>query len=183
MGKAWYFVPMALFVGCYILSSPYDHSANWFIREDAVLTFAVQADIFYVQGDLYTNLAKVPLMNSYVQSEVGRGRFHGLARVFAPLIASADDLEESLNWYLWHQHKSGFPLIFIGEGTGGAWLREYEEKHAESLKDKGLVASFYTDEARKGFVTDETVRQIKAALVRVRYKSEWGRDMPPGMQN
>ena len=181
MGKMWIAIVLtAVFAGC---KSPYDHLENWLIREDPVRPFAVRTDIFYVQGDLYTSMAKLPLMNNYVQAEVGRGRFGGLARVFAPLIASEDDLEEALDWYLWHHHKSGFPLIFIGEGKGGAWLQQYEKDHAESLRDKGLIASFYTDEARKGFVTAEMVKQIREALVRAHYKSIWDRDVPPGMQN
>lgn len=181
MRKMWYLVPMAFLAGCYIFSSPYDHSENWLIRENAMLTFAVQADVFYVQSDLYTSKAKVPLMAAYAYAEVGRGRFSGVARVFSPLIASEDDLEEAVNWYLWHHHKSGFPLIFIGEGKGGAWLQQYEKDNAESLKENGLVASFYTDAARKGFVNSEMVRKIKAAITRARYKSVWDKDMPPGM--
>ena len=57
--------------GC-TTSSPYDYVENWLIREDPVRTFVVPSDVFYVQGSLYSNVAHVPLMYSYAQTEVGR---------------------------------------------------------------------------------------------------------------
>ena len=41
--------------------------------------------------------------------------------------------------------------------------------------------SFYTDEYRKGFVTDEMVREIKIAISRARFRKSWDREMPDGM--
>ena len=184
MKKALILAMAATLVGCITPKSPYDYLENWFIREDAVRPFAVSADIFYVPGDLYTSTAKLAPMNFYVQSEVGRGRFKGVARVFAPLIASEDDLKFAFHWYLMgHHDKRKRPFIFIGEGKGGALLRKYEQEHDGILKERGLVASFYTDDARKGFVTAEMVREIKKAIERARYKAIWGREMPEGMQN
>ena len=69
--------------------------------------------------------------------------------------------------------------MFIGEGTGGAFLREYEKVHAEELAEEGLLASFYSDKTDDSlFVTDELVREIKNAVARDRYRRQWGRDMP-----
>ena len=168
--------------GCITPKSPYDNIENWLIREDPIRPFAVPADIFYVQGDLYTSTAKLAPINSYVQSEVGKGRFKGIARVFAPLIASEDDLQRAFQWYMrGHHYKKRRPLIFIGEGKGGALLQKFEIEHDGILKDRGLVASFYTDAARKGFVNADMVRKIKDAIARVRYKATWGREMPDGM--
>ena len=183
MVRIWFLVLAVTLGGCVFFSSPYDCMECWLIREDAIRPFATRADIFYVQSSLYTSVEKVPLMHAYAQSEVGRGRFNGVARVFAPLIASEKNLEAALDWYLSHHHERKRPLVFIGEGTGGAWLRKYEKEHAESLKDAGLVASFYTDGTHKGFVTGEMVKQIKAAIVRAHYQSVWGREMPAGMQD
>ena len=58
------------------------------------------------------------------------------------------------------------------------WFQSGSE---EKLKSKGLVASFYTDHARKGFVTQDTVRQIKEAIAKARYRAVWGRDAPEGL--
>lgn len=182
MGKTLYLALAALLAGC-ASNSPYKHLENWLIREDPVRRFAVPADIFYVQGDLYTNVAKISPMNFYAQSEVGRGRFNGVARVFSPLITTEEDLECALDWYFSVHHEKKRPIIFIGEGEGGAFLKKYEEEHADDLKDLGLVASFYTDDARKGFVNQEMVKQIKDAIARARYTAIWGREMPAGMQN
>ena len=166
--------------GC-TTSSPYDYVENWLIREDPVRTFVVPSDVFYVQGSLYSNVAHVPLMYSYAQTEVGRNRFSGIARVFSPLIANSDDLEKALDWYFKYHHVKGRPFSFIGEGEGGALLQAYEKEHEEKLKRLGLVASFYSDKARKGFVTQDTVREIKEAVAKARFRAVWGRDAPEGM--
>ena len=170
----------SVLAGC-ISSSPYDYVENWLIREDPVRTFVVPSDVFYVQSSLYSSVAHVPLMHSYAQTEVGRGRFSGVARVFSPLIANSDDLEKALDWYFKYHHAKGRPFSFIGEGEGGALLQAYENEHEEKLKQLGLVASFYTDRARKGFVTQDTVREIKEAVARARYRAVWGREAPEGM--
>ena len=166
--------------GC-TTSSPYDYVENWLIREDPVRTFVVPSDVFYVQGSLYSNVAHVPLMYSYAQTEVGRNRFSGIARVFSPLIANSDDLEKALDWYFKYHHVKDRPFSFIGEGEGGALLQAYEKEHEEKLKRLGLVASFYSDKARKGFVTQDTVREIKEAVAKARFRAVWGRDAPEGM--
>ena len=170
----------SLLAGC-ASSSPYDYMENWLIREDPVRTFVVPSDVFYVQGSLYSSVAHVPLMYSYAQTEVGKDRFSGIARVFSPLIANADDLEKALDWYFKYHHVKGRPFSFIGEGEGGALLQAYEKEHEEKLKGMGLVASFYTDRARKGFVTKDTVREIKEAVAKARFRAVWGRDAPEGM--
>ena len=119
-------------------------------------------------------------MSVYAKSEVGNGRFTGLARVFAPLIVSEKDLDRALSWYFRYHHSRKRPFVFIGEGKGGALLQAYEEKNANFLKAAGLLKSFYTDEARRGFVTAEMVKEIKVALARARYKTVWGREMSDG---
>ena len=167
--------------GCFSYMSPYDYVENWLIREDPVRTFSIPADVIYVQNDLYLNVANIPIMHSYAQSEVGRGRFSGLARVFSPLVASKEDLERALKWYFKYHHPKKRPFVFIGEGEGGKFLQEYEKENEDDLKDDGLVASFYTETARKGFVTDEMVKQIKEAVLKARFKTVWGKDMPEGM--
>ena len=166
--------------GC-LSSSPYNNMDSWLIREDSVRKFVVPADVIYVQGDLYTRMARIPMMLEYAKSEVGNGRFIRLARVFSPLVATQDDLEEALKWYFWHHHDSERPFVFIGEGEGGRLLKEYEQRHVEKLKKDGLALSFYTDEYRKGFVTDEMVQEIRGAIARARYRAIWGREMPEDM--
>lgn len=173
-------VALVSLAGC-VSSSPYDYMENWLIREDPVRTFAIPADVIYVQGDLYTRAANVPMMNYYAQTEVGNGRFTGLARVFSPLVASPEDLERALDWYFKYHHKAGRPFIFIGEGEGGRFLKAYEENDADDLKKEGLVASYYTDEYRKGFVTAAMVAEIKQAVLRAHFKRAWGKDMPEDM--
>jgi len=170
----------SVLAGCFT-SSPYDYVENWLIREDPVRTFVVPSDVFYVQNSLFSSVAHIPLMHSYAQTEVGNGRFSGVARVFAPLIANSEDLEKALDWYFKYHHDKGRPFSFIGEGEGGALLQAYEKEHEEKLKDMGLVASFYTDRAHKGFVTQDTVRQIKEAVAKARFRAVWGRDAPEGM--
>ena len=167
--------------GCFSLHSPYDHTENWLIREDAIREFAVQADIFYVQGGLYDSRSKIPVMYAYVNSEVGKGKFSGFARVFAPLIANEEDLRLALDWYLRDHHSRRRPFVFIGEGEGGKLLQAYEQRNLSKMQARGLAASFYTDTAYKGFVTNELVKEIKAAVARVMYRKCWGRDMPEGM--
>jgi len=167
--------------GCCLLSSPYDYAENWLVREDATRQFAVPSDIIYVQGIPYTNVADVATMHSYVQSEVGNGRFGNIARVFSPLVANAEDVEMALTWYLRHHHGRNRPFVFIGEGACGALLKQYEEQNEEDLRDDGFVTSFYTEKSHEGFVTDEMVREIRHALARVRYRDQWGREMPSGM--
>ena len=178
--KLLYLSVLVLLAGCQF-SSPYDYLENWLIREDPVRMFAVPADVIYVQGDMYTKRANVPMMLDYAKMEVGNKRFHGLARVFAPLIASSEDLDEAIKWYFKYHHQNGRPFVFIGEGEGGRLLKEYEQNDAGDLKKKGLVASFYTDDCRKGFVTAEMVEEIRKAIARARFREVWGKDMPEGM--
>ena len=169
--------------GCFSLPSPYDQTENWLIREDAMREFAVPADVFYVQDGFYVSKSKIPVMYAYVNSEVGNGKFNGFARVFAPLIANEDDLNRALDWYFRYPHSKHRPFIFIGEGEGGKLLQAYEQRRLRKMRKLGLAASFYTDTAHKGFVTDETVKEAKAAVARLLYKRCWGRDMPGGMAN
>ena len=170
----------AFLAGC--SSSPYDYSENWLFREDATRPFAVPSDLIYVQGVPYTNVNVIAKMVSHTKDEVGNGRFGGLSRVFAPLVASSDDLELALEWYFSHQHDGERPFVFIGEGPCGALLKQYEEQNAEDLRDKGLLVSFYTEASHTGFVTDKTVREVRQAIIRRRYQEQWGRDMPVDMQ-
>lgn len=172
----------ALFAaGCLSSRSPYDYVENWLIREDPARAFAINSDLIYVQSDLYVDMKALPSMSSYAKSEVGNGRFRGVARVFAPLIADENDLEAALDWYFRYHHEKNRPFSFIGEGAGGALLKSYEEKNGEWLRDKGLIISFYTDTAHKGFVNPSMVREIKHAVIRARYRAQWGRDMPEDM--
>lgn len=170
----------ALIGGC-IFSSPYDYVENWLIREDPVRTFVVPSDLIYLQNDLYLSAAHVPMMHSYAKSEVGDGKFSGIARVFAPLVATDEDLERALKWYFKYHHPSKRPFVFIGEGEGGRLLQEYEKKHEDSLKKDGLAISFYTESARKGFVTSEMIKEIKIAVQKARFRAVWGKEMPEGM--
>ena len=173
---------LALFaVGCFSFRSPYDYVENWLIREDPVRAFAINSDVIYLQGDLYVDMKALPAMSSYAKSEVGNGRFNGVARVFAPLIADENDLEAALDWYFRYHHEKNRPFSFIGEGKGGALLKAYEEKNVERLRNKGLVMSYYTETTRKGFVNDSMVREIRRAVIRARYRAQWGREMPEDM--
>ena len=54
-------------------------------------------------------------------------------------------------------------------------------KNAVWLEKKGLVASFFTDVPYKEFVDAEMLRTIKNRAAAVRYKRQWGREMPKGM--
>ena len=168
----------AILAGC--RTSPYDHIENWVVREDATRQFAIEADVIYLQGTLYTNVTAVAGMATYARSEVCKGRFSGLARVFSPLVANAEDLENALDWYFGHRN-SDRPFAFIGEGEGGALLKAYEESNSDYLREKGLVASFYTEVSNEGFVKDWMVREVRDAVSRRRYRMQWGREMPDGM--
>ena len=169
--------------GCFGTKSPYDYAENWVIREDPVRAFAVPSDVFYVQSLLYTNAAIVTHIYAHANNEVGNGKFSGVARAFAPLVATPDDLEKALAWYFRYHHEGNRPFVFIGEGDGGAMLKAYEEKNYGSLKKKGLVASFYQEIPDSGFVTEEMVKKIKLAVARARYKNVWWREMPDTMQD
>ena len=170
----------ALLAGCWT-KSPYDYVENWLIREDPARPFAIYSDLIYVQGDLYLDMKTLPAMSSYAKSEVGHGRFKGVARVFSPLIANEEDLEDAMDWYFSHHHEKNRPFSFIGEGEGGALLKAYEEKNYDKLKKKGLMISFYTETSKKRFVNDSMVREIRHAIIRTRYRAQWGREMPADM--
>jgi len=180
-GSAIAIVASALLSGCFSVKSPYDYVENWLIREDPARTFAIHSDLIYVQGRLYVDMKELSEMSSYAKSEVGRGRFNGVARVFSPLIANDKDLEDALDWYFSHHHEKNRPFSFIGEGEGGALLKAYEEKNAEKLRKKGLIISYYTETSRKGFVNDSMVREIRRAITRARYRAQWRREMPEDM--
>ena len=171
------FASMALFFGCSSMS-PYDYLENWAIREDPIRPFVVPSDVIYVQGELYLNVTNASLMTSYALDEVGRGRFDGLSRVFSPLVANEDDLEEALDWYFKYHHTKGRPFAFIGEGEGGMLLKRYEEANEGRLRRLGLVASFYSESTRQHYVTEDTVKEIRRCVSRARYRSIWGREMP-----
>ncbi len=173
-------VPLML-VGCASSKSPYDYAENWVTREDPVRPFLVHADVIYLQDELYTNRAHLTSMQVYADSQVGNGRFAGVARVFSPLVANADDLELAVKWYLKHHCEDGRYFVFIGEGEGGRFLRDYDGENHDYLVDKGLIASYYTDAPQNGFVSDAMVKEIKVLIAAARYKSIWGRDMPKGM--
>ena len=168
----------ALMSGC---KSPYDYMENWLIREDAVRPFSVPVDIIYVQDQLYDSMNALPEMQSIAMDAVGRGKFDGFARVFSPLVASEDDVENAVEWYLKHHNSSGRPFAFIGEGEGGAFLKAYSEKNDDWLEKKGLVASFFDSLPDKDFVSEEMIRAIRNRASAVRYRRQWGREMPEGM--
>ena len=167
----------ALLAGC-VSKSPYDYMENWILREEVIRPFAVPADVIYVQDRLYDGIDALQLMTAHAMSEVGGKRFKGVARVFSPLISDADDLEKAIEWYL--DHRGGKrPFFFIGEGFGGTLLRAYETYHFDSLKDDGFVAGYYTGGDASGkFVTDKLVTEIRNTIFRIRYRSQWGREMP-----
>ncbi len=87
----------SVLAGC-ITSSPYDYVENWLIREDPVRTFVVPSDLFYVQGSLYSNVAHVPLMQSYAKTEVGQTRFSKIERGFSSLLSYSANLARDLAW-------------------------------------------------------------------------------------
>ena len=162
-------------------TSPYDYVENWLVREDPVRTFVIHADVIYVQNELYTKLADVQKMQDHVRLEVGHDKFSGIARVFSPLVASPEDMEAALKWYFRHHHKKHRSFVFIGEGEGGRLLREYEQENADDLKEMGLVASYYSDEHKRGFVTQEMIDEIKELVALARFRQIWGKDMPDGL--
>jgi len=171
----------ALLAGCLSSKSPYDHLENWLIREDPTRSFSISADLIYVQDALYVNMRNVPAMYTHAKDTVGRGRFNGVARVFSPLVATPEDVELAMEWYLDGPHDGKRPFVLVGEGKGGAMLKAYEEANAKKLAKEGLVASFYADEPSDSFVTDDMVRKIRNATARARYRAQWGRDMPEDM--
>ena len=69
----------------------------------------------------------------------------------------------------------------IGEGEGGAFLKAYSEKNDDWLEKKGLVASFFVSLPDKDFVSEEMIRAIRNRAAGVRYRRQWGREMPEGM--
>ena len=167
--------------GCFSHTSPYDYVENWLMRDDPIRTFVIHSDVIYVQSELYTKRADVQKMQDHVRLEVGKDKFNGVARVFSPLVSSAEDMEAAVKWYFKYHHKKNRSFVFIGEGEGGRLLREYEEKHADDLREKGLVASYYCEEHKRGFVTQEMVEEIKEAVARARFRKVWGKDMPDGI--
>ena len=168
----------ALMSGC---KSPYDYMENWLIREDAVRPFAVPVDVIYVQDRLYDKMEPLHEMQSTAMDAVGRGKLDGFARVFSPLVASEDDVEKAVEWYLKHHNSSGRPFALIGEGEGGALLKAYAEKNSEWLVKKGLVASFFSTLPDEDFVSQDMIRTIKNRAAEVRYRRQWCREMPEGM--
>ena len=161
--------------------SPYSYAENWLICEGAARTFAVPADVFYVQGTLYNNVANVPMMYLHARAEVGKGRFSGIARVFSPLVANEEDVELAFKWYLTHFHERKRPFFLIGEGEGGKLLKRYELANLKCLKVLGLAGSYYTEVGHKGFVTPDLVKKIRADLAHLHFRTAWGREMPEGM--
>ena len=167
--------------GCLWSNSPYDYMENWIMREGAVRPFSVPVDVIYVQDQLYVSMNALPEMQSLAMDAVGRDKFSGFARVFSPLVANESDVELAVEWYIKHHNDSCRPFALIGEGEGGALLKAYAEKNAVWLEKKGLVASFFTDVPYKEFVDAEMLRTIKNRAAAVRYKRQWGREMPKGM--
>lgn len=168
----------AVLAGCFTGISPYDYMDGWLIRDDAYMVFATQADVIYVQGEIYRDPTHLPLLYARAKNEAGSGRFRGVARVFAPLFSSGDELEQAIEWYFKNMHPKNRPFVFIGEGEGGRMLQEYERENLEDLREKGFMEGFYADDANKAFVDDEMVQRIRDDIARVRYRNVWGRDMP-----
>lgn len=161
--------------------SPYDYMENWLVREDAVRAFSVPVDVIYVQDQLYVDLNAVPKMQSIAKDAVGRGKFDGFARVFSPLVANEDDVEDAVEWYAKHHNRTCRPFALIGEGRGGALLKAYAENNAGWLEGKGMVASFFSEAPDENFVSQDMIRTIRNRAAEVRYRRQWGRDMPEGM--
>lgn len=167
--------------GCLWSKSPYDYMENWLIREDAVRPFSVPVDVIYVQDQLYVNMNELSEMMSVAMNAVGRDKFSGFARVFSPLVASEDDVEKAVEWYVKHHNRSCRPFALIGEGRGGMLMKAYAEGNADWLEKKGLVASFFTEVPYKEFVDAEMLRTIRNRAASVRYRRQWEREMPEGM--
>ena len=173
------FPVLALLAGC-VSRSPYDYMENWILRDSAVRPFAVAADVIYLQDKLYDDMKSIPATNYRAKQEVGKGRFDGLARVYAPLVMNADDLELAMKWYFRHR-EGDRPFVFIGEGAAGALLKAYEAENLKSLQGDGLVANFYSEIENGPFVTDAMVAEIRRAILRSRYRDTWGREIPEGL--
>ena len=175
-------IPLLLFAalvsGC---KSPYDYMENWLMREDAVRPFSVPVDVIYVQDRLYVSMNALPEMMSIAMDAVGREKFSGFARVFSPLVASEEDVEDAVEWYVENHNSTGRPFALIGEGRGGALMKAYAEENADWLGKKGLVATFFSELPDKYFVTDEMIRTIRNRAAGVRYRRQWNREMPAGM--
>jgi len=172
---------MLLAAGCFSFKSPYDHFENWLIREDPSPSSMVYADLIYLPDDLYVDMKNLHNVKSRTRTAVGSEKFDGIARVFSPLVATPEDLEKALDWYFEKAHENDRPFAFVGEGMGGALLKAYEEKHGENLRKIGLSASYYTEKSDPDFVSKKMVEDIKAVFMRVKYRREWGREMPEGM--
>jgi hypothetical protein len=171
-----------VFAGCFSTKSPYDHMNNWVICDSAVRSFAVAADVIYVQDKLFGDLKSVPAMHCRAKHEVGKGRFDGLARVFSPLVANSNDIELAMKWYF-RNRDGDRPFVFIGEGEGGSLLKAYEEANSGRLKSDGLVGSFYSEVENGPFVTDSMVKEIRKAVIRYKYRVTWGREAPEGLSS
>ena len=174
-------LPLAVALAGCQLNSPYRYTENWLLNEAAIRPFAVSADVFYVQSALYKNISNGQLMYSYALSEVGKGKFNGVARVFSPLVANEEDVARAIKWYLSHYHQRKRPFFLIGEGEGGKLLKQYEQDHQSALKAIGLAGSFYSEVGHKGFVTNDMVKEIKSITEHVRFRSTWGREMSEEM--
>lgn len=170
-----------ILAGCCTSKSPYDYLDNWLIREEAVRPFAVPTDIIYVQDRLYRATQEIPEMQTWARDAVGRGRFEGIARVFAPLVSCLDDVEMAVTWYVKHHNTTRRPFVLIGEGQGGELLKTFAEENREWLVEKGFVASFYSKTPDPHFVSDEMIRMIKIRSAGARYQREWGRVVPEGL--
>ena len=181
MKKIPYLLFAALLAGCLSHKTPYDHLENWLIRDDPVRPTFIPADVIYVPPELYVDVKAVPRMYSYAKDAVGRRKLAGVARVFSPLVANEEDVRFAVEWYLKNHHEEMRPIVFIGEGEGGALLKAYEEHNASKLAKLGLVKSFYAEKPYEGFVSEEMVGQIKHAIARAKYRLQWKREMPEGM--
>ena len=170
-----------LAAGCASDRSPYDHFENWLIREDPTPASMVYADLIYLPNDLYVDMKNLQNVKMYTRVAVGAGKFGGIARVYSPLVATPEDLEKALEWYFTKQHEENRPFVFVGEGAGGGLLKAYEEEHRDELREIGFAASYYAEKPNADFVTDEMVKDIRAVFMRVKYRREWGREMPEGM--
>lgn len=168
----------AVLSGCFSVPSPYDYMDGWLIRDDAYMVFATQADVIYVQSEIYRDPTRLPILYVRAKNEVGSGRFRGLARVFAPLFSSDEELEQAIEWYFKNMHPKNRPFVFIGEGEGGRFLQAYEKANLEDLREMGFMEGFYSEDVHESFVDDEIVQKIKDDIARVRYRNVWGRDMP-----
>ena len=141
----------------------------------------VYADLIYLPDDLYVSMANLHNVKVRTRNTVGYGRFENIARVYSPLVATPDDLEKAMDWYFSKQHQKDRPFVFVGEGKGGELLKAYEDARYDGLRGKGLAASYYSDGSCTNFVSDKMVEDIKEVFMRVKYRQQWGREMPEGM--